>query len=170
MNTAMVEPNGVTATSLLVENVRIYLQVKSAYEQCDEQIKAAIADMIGIVDSEDATPDERQRALYTIVEALFPSMTRDFLDSCERVRASKSAKTNWNEMGRQEASFAVNLESWMEKKGMTQEQLAKKIGVSQPAIANMLNRNCRPQKKTVARIADALGIDPEDIWPNFKRD
>ena len=33
----------------------------------------------------------------------------------------------------------------MDEKGWNQETLADKIGISQPAISNMLNRHCRPQ-------------------------
>ena len=50
---------------------------------------------------------------------------------------------------------------------MTQEQLAAKIGVGQPAISNMLNRQCRPQRRTVKRLATALDVSPEDLWPGI---
>jgi len=51
---------------------------------------------------------------------------------------------------------------------MTQEALAAKLGVGQPAISNMLNRQCRPQRRTVLRLAQALGISPEELWPGFQ--
>jgi transcriptional regulator with XRE-family HTH domain len=73
-------------------------------------------------------------------------------------------------MAQQEASFAERLATLMEKKDVTQEQLGKRIGVGQSAIANLLNRNCRPQRKTVVRIADALGIAPQELWPQIKLD
>jgi transcriptional regulator with XRE-family HTH domain len=47
---------------------------------------------------------------------------------------------------------------------MTQEQLAAAIGVGQPAISMMLNRNCRPQARTVKKLADALGVEIEELW------
>lgn len=171
MSTATVTPKEVTsATSLLVESVRIYLQVKNAFEQCDEEIQAVVVDMIDIANSDDATPDERQRALYTMVEAIFPALAVDFLDTCDKVRGTKEATANWDRMAAEEASFAEQLSHWMAKKEMTQEQLATKIGVGQSAIANLLNRNCRPQRKTVVRLADALGIAPQELWPNIKLD
>jgi len=46
--------------------------------------------------------------------------------------------------------------------------LAEKIGVGQPAISMMLQRQCRPQKRTVMRIAEALGVSAEELWPNTK--
>ena len=45
-----------------------------------------------------------------------------------------------------------------------QIDLANASGVGQPAISMMLSRNCRPQKRTVIRIAAALGISPGELW------
>jgi lambda repressor-like predicted transcriptional regulator len=171
MNTATVKPSDMTsATSLLVENVRIYLQVKSAFEQCDDEIKAVIVDMTDIIEDEEATLEEKQRALYTIVEAIFPSLGTDFLASCERVRKSSPARSNGEEMACEEASFAEAVSALLRQKGVTQDELGRRIGVSQPAIANLLNRNCRPQRKTVAKIADALNVSPQSLWPGIKLD
>jgi lambda repressor-like predicted transcriptional regulator len=167
MNTTAAPNDMTSATSLLVENVRIYLQVKSAFDQCDEEIQSVVTDMIDIVRDEEATADERQRAMYTIIEALFPSLAFDFLSNCDKVRFSKEAKEQWEEMAEQEASFSERLASLMKKKDITQEQLGKLIGVGQSAIANLLNRNCRPQRKTVARIAEAMGVPPQELWPNI---
>jgi transcriptional regulator with XRE-family HTH domain len=57
----------------------------------------------------------------------------------------------------------------MDKAGLTQEQLAEKIGVGQPAISMMLKRQCRPQKRTVQRLAEALGVAAEELWPGDSR-
>jgi transcriptional regulator with XRE-family HTH domain len=64
----------------------------------------------------------------------------------------------------EEQTFAQRLSAFLTEKEMTQEQLASAIGVGQSAISNMLNRQCRPQRKTVARIAAALGIEPAELW------
>ncbi len=39
---------------------------------------------------------------------------------------------------------------------------------SQPAISQMLNRNCRPQKKTILRLAQALDVLPQELWPDLE--
>ncbi|MFM7038566.1 MAG: helix-turn-helix domain-containing protein [Planctomycetaceae bacterium] len=52
----------------------------------------------------------------------------------------------------------------MEEKNMSQETLASLMGVSQPAISNMLNRRCRPQRRTIVRFAQALGVTEEELW------
>ncbi|HEX8323484.1 MAG TPA: helix-turn-helix transcriptional regulator [Tepidisphaeraceae bacterium] len=65
----------------------------------------------------------------------------------------------------QERTFASKLDQLMKKHGMTQAELAEKTDVNQPAIANMLSRECRPQRRTIAKLAAAFGVEPEELWP-----
>ena len=37
----------------------------------------------------------------------------------------------------------------------------------QPAVSMMVNRTCYPQKRTVEKIASALSVEPEDLWPKY---
>ena len=53
---------------------------------------------------------------------------------------------------------------------VSEEKLAEMIGVTQPAISMMLQRECRPQRRTIVRIAEALELDPQDLWPGFQAD
>jgi transcriptional regulator with XRE-family HTH domain len=55
----------------------------------------------------------------------------------------------------------------MQAKKWTQEMLAEKAGVGQPAISNMLNRQCRPQRRTIQKFAAVLGVSPDELWPGF---
>ena len=155
------------ATRLFTENVRIYLQIRSAYDQCDDDIKQVIDEMVDIVSSDASTEDERESATATIVEALFPGLAVEVLNSCERFRKSPSAQLRSLEMAEEERLFAERVQTQMDRIPMTQESLATAIGIGQPAISNMLNRQCRPQRRTVLRIANALGIDPEELWPGI---
>ena len=56
----------------------------------------------------------------------------------------------------------------MTVKCMTQKGLSNRIGCSQPAISQMLNRKCRPQKKTILKLADALQVQPHELWPDIE--
>jgi hypothetical protein len=31
----------------------------------------------------------------------------------------------------------------------------------------MLNRRCRPQKETIRRLAEALQVQPQELWPDL---
>lgn len=155
------------AAELLADNVRIFLQVSSALDQCDDEIRAVVRDMMAICRDESATEDEHKRALNTIVEALFPMLAADFVASRHRVRRMPGAEERDQAMDAEEATFAGRVAAIMQERAMTQEQLATAVGVSQSAISNMLNRQCRPQRKTVAKIAKALDVAPEMLWPNY---
>lgn len=64
-------------------------------------------------------------------------------------------------------SFAEALHKLMRERDLTQERLGELVGVSQAAISNMLNRDCRPQRKTIEKFAEALGVSPRSLWPNY---
>lgn len=61
--------------------------------------------------------------------------------------------------------FADTLARLLAEKQMTQAELARRIGVGQSAISTMLSRRCRPQPRTLGKLADALGVPVEDLWP-----
>jgi len=154
---------------LLEGNVRMYLEIKSAYDECAPEIQKVIDDMCAICASDDADEDQKRRAMHTIIEALFPSLAVDLLECVERVRSLPESQAYEKELDAQEATFAERLKGAMDAKGWTQEKLAERTGVGQPAISNMLNRQCRPQTRTVLRLAEAMGIPPENLWPDMAR-
>ena len=159
--------NATTASfaNLLTANVRTYLEVKRAFDECDPEIQGVIREMFAICDSADADDDEKNRAMATAVEALFPSLASDTLEFVDGIRELESSKQRESELDAEEAAFAERLKAVMESRGWTQERLAAAIGVGQPAISNMLNRQCRPQLRTVSRLAEALGVEPNELWP-----
>ena len=70
-------------------------------------------------------------------------------------------------MNTQEATFAQRLREVMEAKRISQQELADRVNCSQPAISQMLNRPCRPQKKTILKLAEALNVQARDLWPDI---
>ena len=52
---------------------RAFADAFQAYLECGDEIQAAIREMVKIVHSADATTEEREAALATVAEALFPS-------------------------------------------------------------------------------------------------
>jgi transcriptional regulator with XRE-family HTH domain len=57
---------------------------------------------------------------------------------------------------------------WMATRQLTQTELAERVGVGQSAIAMLLRRRCRPQRKTLGKLASALGVELEELWPRFR--
>ncbi len=145
-----------------------------AYLECNESIQEVIRSMLEILDDPQADADERDMAMSTLADALFPQPYKGQLgmdlEESERDASQESEELHGmtDEMDRQEASFAGRLAQAMKAQDLSQADLAKRIGVGQPAISNMLNRNCRPQKRTVFRLAEALNMAPDELWPGIK--
>lgn len=75
-------------------------------------------------------------------------------------------------MDSQEQSFADRLSILMDAKRISQLELAARIGCTQPAISQMLSRKSRPQKRTILKLAEALGVNATmqnatDLWPDI---
>ena len=83
----------------------------------------------------------------------------------EAVQKSPELAVIVKQMDAEEATFAQRLQDTMDEQGMTQSELATAVGLGQSAIANLLARNCRPQRRTVVKLAKALNIAPDELWP-----
>lgn len=155
-----------TAAKLAELNLQAFIEVRNALDECDPDIRDVVLDMLDIYNDDDATADEKQRAMHTMVEGIFSSLAADTINMERKASKTDSALETATQLDYQEETFANRLREAMTSKRLTQEGLAKRIGIGQSAIANMLSRTCRPQKKTVARLAEALGLSPEDLWPS----
>ncbi len=49
------------------------------------------------------------------------------------------------------------------KRFWTQERLAKKAGISQKALSKIETNEVEPRFSTILRIAEALGVDPNEL-------
>lgn len=142
-----------------------------AYLECSDAVQAGIREMLDVIADPETDNDDRHMALVTLADALFPNPHKGQLgmdleeSECEAADAYPELKSIVSEMDKEEATFAERLSDIMQKRNMTQAELAEKIGVGQPAISNMLNRQCRPQRRTILRLATALGVGPDELWP-----
>ena len=54
------------------------------------------------------------------------------------------------------------IKAWREYKGISQKDLAKKIGISQAALSQMESRGTE-RKSSLEKLAKSLGIEPEQL-------
>lgn len=148
---------------------------KRAYLEASEEVQQVIIDMVSVCEDRDSSQDEVQSALDTLVEALFP-VTNDkdgFLGieigELREVQDQDTKETVLAALDLEEQTFAERLAAMLELQSVSQSELADRIGVGQPAISMMLARGCRPQRRTVEKIADALGLVPADLWPTIQQ-
>lgn len=133
------------------------MKLLGAIAQSSDATQQTVLRMLDVVKDPATSPDERHQALRTIDDALFPNSATSTSDS----PADSPIAT-------QEAIFATRLREVMQAKRISQQELAERIGVSQPAISQMLNRSCRPQKKTILKLAEALSVPASDLWPDIE--
>ena len=58
----------------------------------------------------------------------------------------------------------VNLEAVRRRKLLSQAELALRAGISKNTVHRLENGLSEAQGRTVRRIAEALGVDPEELW------
>lgn len=144
-----------------------------AFLECSDTIQASIREMLDILSDPETDEVDYEMTLFTLAEALFPSRHEgklgvDLAES-ERLDAEQSEEMRAAVrcLDEEEAAFSKLVRQAMKERGMTQTQLAEKLGIGQPAVSNILNRKARPQRRTVQRFAEALGMTPEALWPGF---
>jgi lambda repressor-like predicted transcriptional regulator len=154
-----------TEIGVLADSVRMFATILSAYKECGGEIRAVVDEMVAIIGSSESSEEERDLATETVVEALFPALTAEIREQNAGFLTSPEGRKIRSELASEEETFASRLAAKMRERGLKQEDLADKTGVGQSAISMMLNRQCRPQRRTVERMAEALGVRPEELWP-----
>lgn len=146
-------------------SLQAFIEVKNALDECDPDIQAVVSEMLEVYKAPETSPEEKQLAMHTIIDALFPSLGVEALAAERYAASSKEASACNNAMDLQEEHFSDRVRQLMQDKGVSQEQLAVQMGVGQSAVSNMLSRRCRPQQRTIERAAEALGVKPDTLWP-----
>ncbi|HEY7426547.1 MAG TPA: helix-turn-helix transcriptional regulator [Gemmataceae bacterium] len=142
-----------------------------ALAECDEELRAEAIELFKQLASGELDEEQRFATAALLAEILFPNgdpKGAPGLDLAEAEAIAPSiapeAKNILARMDEEESFFAHRLRELMAARGLTQAELAAKVGIGQPAISMMLNRACRPQRKTVLRFAQALGVPAEEMW------
>ncbi len=152
--------------------IKLAAPLVAALKECDDELRAVALELFAQLASGELDPHEEASTLNLLAEILYPNADDKGMPGLDLAEAEQIAAGDEPEaariladMNRQEGTFADRLQVAMTERGVTQAELAEKIGVGQPAVSMMLNRTCRPQKKTVQKIATALGVKPADLWP-----
>lgn len=61
-------------------------------------------------------------------------------------------------------TFGMNLKAARKRAGMTQSELAARVGCSYQMVQRYETGERNPKLETVARFAEALGVDPEELY------
>lgn len=141
-----------------------------AFMECDDEIQKHVVQLAKLAGSPEATDREKTMALYSIAEALRPVMHNGHLgisvDEADQIAVEDrpDGAAALARLQNQKKEFSERLAALMERKNISQAELAKAIGVSQPAISLLLARKCRPQRRTVEKLAEALNVETRELW------
>lgn len=64
--------------------------------------------------------------------------------------------------------FAKRLFSLMNEKNWNQSDLARASGLGRDSISQYVRANNIPSPKNLKRLADALGVEPVELYPNYE--
>ena len=152
------------------------------YLECSDEVQSVVRSMFAVLEYDQATDEDRHRAINTIADALFlkpfeghgrygmdlSTIERESAEKHEQVERRAVVSRRRDQLDSQQATFAQRLRQFLEEKNVTQEELAERIGCTQSAVSKMLSRDARPQRKTIFKMALALNIEPTELWPNLE--
>jgi lambda repressor-like predicted transcriptional regulator len=145
-------------------------EVLPAYLEKSPVVQAVIRDLLDIVRDDKVRPEDRRWAEGALRDALFrdlgpaPTGKGKVLSRQER-RPSRELQDAHLQRESQEEAFATALGRLLQEKGISQAELARRVGVGPSAISMLLVRRRRPQRRTVEKLAQALDVDMDVLWP-----
>jgi len=145
-----------------------------ALQECDSELRAEALLLFNQLASNELDKEQELATCALLAEILFPNADDEGapgldLESAEKLGAAQSAgaRVTIEQMDREESFFADRVREEMAAKNLTQAELASQMGIGQSAVSMMLNRACRPQRKTVMKFAEVLGVAPRQLWPDY---
>ncbi len=144
-------------------------EILLAFFRLDESAQRAIHEQVQRLTDPRTSKVERDRAERTLATLL-----RSVPEQCEaghlvgrEQRLTSEQRELRARMEQAEAAFTATLTRLMAERQLTQADLARRIGVGQSAIAMLLKRRCRPQRRTLGKLAEALNVAVDELWPGF---
>ena len=152
------------------------------YLECSDEVQSVVRSMFAVLEHEQTTDGDRQRAFATIADALYHNPEKGHgrygLDLTKVERDSAKGHPipdrrpvvtkRLDQLDAQESTFCERLRQILTEKNITQEELAERLDCTQSAISKMLSRNTRPRRKTIDKLATALNVAPTDLWPTLE--
>jgi lambda repressor-like predicted transcriptional regulator len=141
--------------------------ILAAFLGLAEGQQVTIRKRVSVAIDPERTAEQRRKAETAIVAAL--RLSTDARGSArplsDEERLSAAHRAVRERVDREARLFADTLARLLAERQMTQGELARRIGVGQSAISMMLSRQCRPQPRTLGKLADALAVPVEELWP-----
>ena len=86
-------------------------------------------------------------------------MTRKTWDQVKRERADSPARRRGYERAGRTIRLAMEIHELREKRGLSQRELAERLGTTQSAVARLEAGNVSPSLPTLDKVAEALAVE-----------
>ncbi|MHB1510370.1 MAG: helix-turn-helix domain-containing protein [Acidimicrobiales bacterium] len=86
-------------------------------------------------------------------------MTRKTWDEVKRELADSPARRRGYERTGRTIRLAMEIHELREKRGLSQRELAERLGTTQSAVARLEAGNVSPSLPTLDKVAEALGVE-----------
>lgn len=86
-------------------------------------------------------------------------MTRKTWEEMKRERADSPARRRGYERAGRTIRLATEIHQLREKRGLSQRELAERLGTTQSAVARLEAGNVSPSLPTLDKVAEALGVE-----------
>ena len=86
-------------------------------------------------------------------------MTRKSWEDVKRERADSPARRRGYGRGDRSVRLAMEIRALREKRGLSQRDLAERLGTTQSAVARLEAGHVSPSLPTLDKVADALGVE-----------
>lgn len=165
MNAARESPMSAVAASAVRSAVETSLKAfDSLGHEEREDLKAMLCEFF------DTEEDEaRMEVAISILEHVSPPTYFDVgrsLDLGEWLDSDDGTRLARRRLADRKHQFADNVRRLMaERDGLTQSELSKRLGCTQPTVSAILKGEHKPQPRTLKKLADALGVEITDLWP-----
>lgn len=138
----------------------------SLFEAMPPEDRVALKEMLNdFLDCDDA--ELRSELAISIIKLLAPSGYFDAEHSVgldEWLDADSATRQAAEELRESKRRFAEKLTLLLAEKKWTQEQLADRLGVTQPTISQMTSGRHKPQPKTLQKLAEVFDVAIHELW------
>ncbi|MGD0379707.1 MAG: helix-turn-helix transcriptional regulator [Acidimicrobiales bacterium] len=86
-------------------------------------------------------------------------MTRKTWDEVKKERADSPDRRRGYERAGRTIRLAMEIHELREKRGLSQRELAERLGTTQSAVARLEAGNVSPSLPTLDKVAEALGVE-----------